>query len=285
MPGAQAQDKRRPRRRRDVDADREQRLVDGDLHSLPVGDLGLVAKSPVLVLLAAIADDQTQHLHRLVGDRHHVHLELANRAQPGDDALAVHADLVVEERHDGKRRERDLPVDQHRDHEHAEQRDGALHDRRGRAHAEALGGLVDLVHQRPGLLLLVEGETQPLEMLEEDAHEIEHHPELELGVDVTIQKRRRPLEHRQHEERSDGEDQHRGLAVADHAVREISEAGRALVAAEHLVEDEAIGHGCASVNTAVSTVSVIDRATSFQYGLACGITFGTVSTQSSHDPT
>ena len=94
------EDDGRSRRGDRVDDEAEERLSHSELHPLVDRGLPLLSEPPELVPLSAERHDHPQHGHRLVHDRERLPLEPLHALEPRNDALAVQAGRVVEERHD-----------------------------------------------------------------------------------------------------------------------------------------------------------------------------------------
>ena len=190
---AEAEDERRSKRRRGLDAEGEPRLADGQLDPLVDGGLALVSEPLELVRLAPERDDHPQHAHRLVHDRERLPLEPLDDLETGHDLRPVETERVVDERDCAEGDERDLPVDQKGDHRHADDSQEVLGEDRERHGDRADGGglVVDPAHELASPAGVVERQRQPLGVLEEVAPEVEHHALLEPGVDEAVDDRQR----------------------------------------------------------------------------------------------
>ncbi len=129
--GAEPEHDRRAQRDRRGNAEREHRLVDRQPHARVDRGPALRGEAVVLEPAAAERDDHPQHRHRLEDDRQGSQLEALHALDARHDARAVQPDRPVEERDADQRHDRHLPVDQQRDHQHADQHQDALEDAAG----------------------------------------------------------------------------------------------------------------------------------------------------------
>ena len=172
-------------------------------------------------------------------DRQGLALQGLDVQQPGLDVLDVVADRKVEQGDDRHRQHGQSRVDQQRDPEHPDQRQGALGQRRdGHYQPRGRAGLVvDQVDQHPGPPLIVVRHREPLGMLEQVAAEVESHVQVELCVHVVLEHLE-DIDHERDEQAAEDDKGQQGRAVTRPGGHEAGEDRRYRLAAQHAVHQD-----------------------------------------------